>query len=86
MNEERRLFLEAVLGKQAEEWWNSDLGQYVVARSKAESDAIINEIRDCDEDYFGILRARWVVVESALKWIDEAIQAGKQALAQLEEQ
>jgi hypothetical protein len=86
MNEERRLFLEAVLGKQAEEWWNSDLGQYVVARSKAERDALINEMRECNEDQFGPLRGRWIVAEAALKWIDEAIQAGKQALAQLEEQ
>jgi hypothetical protein len=58
----------------------------VVARSKAERDAIINEIRDCDEELFWILRNRWAVAENALKWTDEAIQAGKQALAQLEEQ
>jgi hypothetical protein len=82
--DERRLYAEAVLGKQISEFWNSEVGKYVIARSKAETDEIISKIKYAPVQDVEGLQRRWDVAECALIWLNEAILAGKQALAQLE--
>lgn len=83
-DDKESLYAEAILGRDAEEWWQSELGKYIIARSKAETDAIISKMKTCTADEVLLLQERWVIAEQALVWLNDAIVAGNQALMQLD--
>jgi len=79
----------AVLGQEADEWWNSDLGQYVLERSLRESKSLTTKLKFHDPfDTEGIQKLQFdiQVAEKALVWIGQAIQEGRQAFQSLERQ
>ena len=79
------LYAEAILGKDAEEFWISELGQYIINRSKEETDVIINELKTAKPRELKALQDRWEIAEKALIWLNDAIRAGTQAIETLED-
>jgi hypothetical protein len=80
-------FATSHLGTEADLWWKSPLGRYVVKRSLDETEAIRNEFRTVDPlqiKQVQELQSRWKIAEQALIWLNEAIAAGKQAAEMLE--
>jgi len=80
-------FAEAVLGEDAQVFWKSDLGQWVIARSLKESEDATNKLRQADPEDAKVIRDLQNDIknaEQALIWIDEAIRNGKQAIQELE--
>lgn len=85
--EERRLYAEAVLGKDAEQFFQTELGQYVLGRSMQESEEVTAELKvTAPEDTNKVreLQNQIQVCEKTLIWLNQAIIEGKQAKAQLE--
>ena len=77
------LYAEAILGQDADEFWKSDIGRYVIMRSKEEIDTIIDEMKTVKPEGLSALQMRWETAEKALLWLRDAIVAGRQALNQL---
>lgn len=86
--EEEMLFAEAVLGRDAEDFLNSELGRYLVGRAEQEEATAIdllsrvspwrrNRIRELQNE---IWRAR-----SVRGWLAELVTAGRAATHALEE-
>ena len=87
MDEERELYKEAVLGEDAQNFWNTELGQWVVGKSLKESESATEKLREIDpEDSKTIreLQNEIQISERCLVWLNEAIVSGKQALDLLE--
>ena len=75
------------LGTEAELFWKSPIGRYVVQRSLDETELIRNEFRDVNPMEIRKvqeLQNKWRVAEQALIWLNEAIAAGRQAAEMLE--
>ena len=75
------------LGVEAELFWKSPLGRYVVKRSLDETEMIRNEFRTVDPlqiRQVQELQNRWKIAEQALIWLNEAIAEGKQAAEMIE--
>jgi hypothetical protein len=83
IDDKASLYAEAILGQDADEFWKSDIGRYVIMRSKEETDRIISEIKTVSPEGLSRLQTDWVIAEKALIWINDAIVAGRQALNQL---
>lgn len=87
-DERRKLLIKAAIGDNADDFFNSDLGQYVIERSLssvAESqkkfEATDNcEIKNIAEDIHFEIR----VARAALGWLNDAINEGKAALGILD--
>ena len=75
------------LGTEAELFWKSPLGRYVLKRSLDETESIRNEFRSVDPlkiREVQELQIRWKIAEQALIWLNEAIAAGRQAADMIE--
>ena len=85
--EERQLYAEAVLGKDAEQFFKTELGQYVLGRSMQDSEEVTAELKVTppeDTNKVRELQNLIQVCEKTLVWLNEAIIEGRQALEQLE--
>ncbi len=81
------MFAEAVLGEDAQVFWKSELGQWVIARSLKESEDATNKLKQADPEDVKVIRDLQNNIknaEQALIWINEAIRIGKQAIQELE--
>jgi len=86
--ETRELYAEAVLGGDAHDFFGSELGQYVLERSKEESDKALEELKhvDASEPKNVIeLQIKVLIAEKAVKWLNDIMIAGRQAMDILEE-
>lgn len=78
---------QAVLGKQVDDFWRSDVGQYIRKRANEEIAAGIAELRRVDpRNGEEVARAqdKVNVPERAVNWIEQAIREGIDATAVLE--
>ena len=78
---------EAILGRDAQEFVNTDLGQYLVGRANQEKkDALeqLGRVSPWRRNRIRDLQARVWRAESFLIWIDELITSGNQAEQELE--
>jgi hypothetical protein len=83
------LLEQGVLGVLAEDWWKSELGKYIIRRSLQETQEIIAKMKAVDAydtNKIMQLQMEWKACEQALIWMDQAIRAGKSAVAILENQ
>lgn len=88
-HDEAYLHAQASLGKEADAFWTSNLGRYILKRSLEETEFIRTQFRTVDatdSKAVAKLQNDWIVAEKALVWLNEAIQAGKAALDILESQ
>ena len=77
------------MGVLAEDWWKSELGKYIIRRSLHETQEIIAKMKAVDAydtNRIMQLQMEWKACEQALIWMDQAIRAGKSAVAILENQ
>jgi len=84
---EKTLYAEAILGKDADDFFRSDIGKYVLAESeqrvKSATQELIIATAD-DPERIRNLQQEIHCAEGAVKWLNEMILAGKQAMQQLE--
>ena len=87
MNKE--LLAEAIIGKDAEEFFASELGQVVIGRAEQEYTEALEGLRTVDPDDVKSIRdlqnKAWRA-ESFKGWLAEIIISGKQALQTLDAQ
>lgn len=85
--DDETLFAQAILGKQAELFFESDLGRYVIGCAMYEEKQALKELREVnphDAVKVSELQIKIKVATSAIKWLNEAIITGKQAKDTLE--
>ena len=83
----RTLYAERVLGLDAEDFFKSDIGRYVLARSEEVSQAATEKLKTITADETNAIRDYQFKIhcaEGAIKWLNDIIRAGKQAMQQLE--
>lgn len=79
---------EAMLGKDAEDFFQSELGRYLLGRIEEEIDEAVLELKVIDsfkKVEIGILQNKIWRAEKFKFWLAELIHAGHQAMTQLEE-
>lgn len=84
--DERQLYAESILGKDAEQFFKTELGQYVIGMSAIEVAEIHEKMETAKTSAISDLQKDVLVAKKALLWINDAIHLGKQALGQLEAQ
>lgn len=75
-------------GIDAEAFANSDVGRFLIAKAQAEIDAAVGELIDAEPHDWKAnneIRNRIHVARMFLTWLNEAIQVGRHAHAQLQE-
>lgn len=81
------LFAQGILGKQAELFFESDIGRYVLGCAMQEEKLAMDELREANP-YEPIkiagLQIKIKVATSAIRWLNEAIITGNQAKDTLE--
>lgn len=88
MDDEKQLYKDAILGQDAEQFFTTELGQWVLKKSLAESEKAATELRAVDPENSKAVRElqnEIMIAERCLIWFNNAIRAGKQALEILEE-
>ena len=85
--DDETLYAECILGKDAEDFFKSDIGRYILARSGEEVEEAITELKITPAHQVAEIRNLQLTIakaEGAVAWLNEQIIAGKQALQQLE--
>ena len=83
------LYAEAMLGKDAEEFWQSDIGRYILGRieeEEKEAVEILVKVSPWRRRRIMELQSRISRAQSIKGWFSELIISGRQALEQLEDQ
>ena len=78
----------ARLGIDAEVFAKSDVGQYMISKAQMEIDAEMSALVDADPEDHKLgreIRNKIHVARMFLSWLNEAIQVGEHACAQLNE-
>lgn len=83
MDEHEELITMAYLGDQAEKFWASDIGQYVIQRIEQQEVESIESLIDGLTDNRD--REKIAMVRSIKGWFSELINEGQQARVQIEE-
>ena len=81
------MYAEAILGKDAEEFLNTDLGRYMMARAEEEEREALEALATVwpwRRRRISDLQARLWRARSFKGWLAEMITSGRQALQQLE--
>lgn len=86
--DDRFLVEQAILGKQVEAFFSSDVGRYLVARAGIERKEALLAILECDPEETAKIRnlqnkAR--IGESVVTWLNECIQRGIEAIDNIDE-
>jgi len=88
-HEDAALFAEAILGKDAEEFFNSQIGRFVLARAMEEVEDAREELEkpDTEDDPVKVkaLLRKIRSAKDAISWLNEAIRAGNTAVQILEQ-
>ena len=84
----QELYAEAILGKDAEEFVESELGRFIIGRAEQEIEDAVNELKKCypwRTRKIRELQNRIWRAESVQNWLAELVVRGRQALNQLDE-
>jgi hypothetical protein len=87
MDDEQTLYADCMLGRDAEDFFKSEIGRYVLARADEviqEATGKLKVIPAQETDKIRNLQLLIAKAEGAIQWLNEQIYAGKQALQQLE--
>jgi len=82
------LYAEAMLGADADDFFKTEIGRYVLERSKEESKEATEDLKDIDfskSNEIAQLQMKIKIAESAIKWLNELLISGKQAIQLLDE-
>ena len=87
--EEQQLVVQqAILGKQIEEFFSSDVGKYLLRRADIDREDALLELARCDpEDAKAIrgLQNKVLVSEKVRGWLEQAVLRGLQAIEIIDE-
>ncbi len=81
------LWAEAVLGKDAEEFFNSELGKYLTGCAEQEEKEALDALANADASEYKqivMLQNRVWRARAFMGWLQELVVAGKQAASALE--
>ena len=84
-HEDRIAHAERVLGEEANKFFNSDLGQFIVARSAetvAENVGLLSNADPEDPKTIRLYQENIAIAKMGLFWINEALNLGEQRFAQ----
>lgn len=82
------LYAEAIMGKDAEAFLKSELGQYITGCAQQEIDEALEELKSVDPGDSKAIRTlqnKIKVAERVPKWLTEVINTGKNAIELLDE-
>ena len=85
----RQHYIMAALGDEAERFFETELGQYVIGRSLqevADQQRRFEEASNDDTKLMQEVHFKQSVARLAVKWLNEAIHSGRQSLAILEDE
>lgn len=88
-NEKDMLIRRAVFGKQVDNFLSTDIGRYLMARAKSESDDALADFKRCDPADEKRVRRLQTAIQQAdnLKaWLETAVLDGLQAIEIIEEE
>jgi hypothetical protein len=86
VEDKNMLLRRAAFGKQIEEFWTSDIGNYILNRIDSEVVAAFKEIKDCDPKdgkVVQMIQNKIYRVESIKGWLEDAVIDGLQAVKEL---
>lgn len=81
------LYHTASFGKYVDDFWTSDLGQYLLQRTLEEYNSALEEFRTCDPNdtkQVSRIQSKMLRAESFRNWLSEAIEEGAKALRIIE--
>jgi len=82
------LYAEAMLGGDTDDFFNTEIGRYVLERSKEEADEAIEELKNISflqSDKIAELQMKIKVAEGAVRWLNELLITGRQSMQLLNE-
>lgn len=88
LTEEDPRFEQAVLGREIEIWIEQDpIGQYVIKRAQEDIEAVKEALlTEMDLTKIRALQAKAAVCNHIRQWLGEAVQAGRAAVATLQQE
>ena len=81
------LYAEAMLGADVDDFFNTDMGRYVLARSKEDAEEATEQLKDIEfykSNEIADLQMKIKKAEQAVLWLNEILIAGKEAIQLLE--
>lgn len=87
-NDERTLYAQALLGQDADDFFSSDLGRYIIGMALQDEKAASSELREVDPTdaaKVSNLQIKANTPALAIQWLANAIEEGREALSQLEQ-
>ena len=85
MEVKEELYTRAYLGDQADKFWKTDLGEYLIPRIDSEEAGILESLAACEENELKNLQAKLSATRSIAFWFSELINDGQQARQEIEE-
>jgi len=85
---DQTLQAEILLGDDADNFFHSDLGRYVIGRAQQEVDEAMAKLKAVDPDNASQIRALQHIIrvaESVPLWFNEVLVSGRQALEVMQE-
>lgn len=87
-NSKETLIAIATFGRQVEEFWNSDVGKFLLKKINKDIMSAFEELKSCDPKdgkLVQTLQNKIYRAESVQEWLGTAIVQGLQALSELDE-
>jgi hypothetical protein len=85
---DQTLYAQVLLGDEADKFFESDLGRYILGRAQQEAQEAMNELKDVEPtEPAAVMRLqnRVKIAEAVPMYLNELIIEGRQALAILDE-
>lgn len=85
---EEMLYRRATFGKQVSDFFNSDIGRYLMARADEEVVVAIRKFRDCDTSNVELVRKLQNDINMAdnfKNWLSESVMDGLHAIEMIDE-
>jgi len=86
---DQTLQAEILLGDDADQFFRSDLGKYVLGRAQQEVDEATEKMKRVDPENVSQIRALQHIIqvaESVPRWLNEVLVAGRQAIEVVQEE
>ena len=86
--ETAELYAEVILGEDADLFFKSEIGKYILARSKEQTHEATEELKNVnpfESNKVSELQVKIKIAELAITWLNDMFVAGRQALQLLDE-
>jgi len=86
--ETAELYAEVILGEDADLFFKTEIGKYILARSKEQTHEATEELKNIEffkSQEIAQLQMKIKIAELAIKWLNDMFVAGRQALQLLDQ-